>query len=231
MKIRSLLPLIILSLPVVLASGCTPAAPSPTLTDIPSSTVLPATVTFTPSPQPSATSTVTLTPTATWTPTPADTDTPTATLTPSLTLTPTPQYNLPGDYPLGLCAQYQFNYADPTPGKTGMVRMCIVDVVINHNGSMQFNILWHLLSMTGSLPSRYVYGKMIAVYLTDEFGNRYNPVANSGKEPDRDSNKDGQDSISGWYLFPPPEKEATLFTLHDDEGRNIKIGGMWFITR
>jgi len=180
---------------------------------------------------PTATFTVTRTPTGTSTPTPAATDTPTATLTPSLTPTPTPQYNLPGDYPLGICTQYNFAYADPNPGKTGVVRMCIVDVVINHDHTMQFNMLWHLVSFSGGKPGRYVYGRMIAVYLTDENGNRYNPVANSGKEPDRDLNHDGVDSISGWYLFPSPQKEAKLFTLHDDEGKNIKIGGMWFITR
>ena len=125
--------------------------------------------------------------------------------------------------------QFGFSYSDPGPG-TGVVKMCIMTVQINKNRSMQFNILWHLVSATGQTPNRYIYGNIDAVYLTDEFGNRYDPLANSGKEPDRDENHEGADSTAGWYLFPPPAKNAHLFTFHDDDGKKVSVEVLDFKT-
>jgi hypothetical protein len=95
---------------------------------------------------------------------------------------------------------------------------------------MQFNILWHLVSATGQTPNRYIYGNIDAVYLTDQLGNRYDPLANSGKAPDRDENHDGVDSTAGWYLFSAPVKSARNFTFHDDDGKSVSIENLDFKT-
>jgi hypothetical protein len=124
--------------------------------------------------------------------------------------------------------QFGFTYNDPAPGGTGVVKMCIITVQVNKDRTMQFNILWHLVSATGQTPNRYIYGNIDAVYLTDESGNRYDPLANSGKAPDRDDNHDGVDSTSGWYLFPAPVKNARLFTFHDDDGKKVSIEDLDF---
>lgn len=153
------------------------------------------------------------------------------TSTPSLTPTRTPAYNKVGLYKVGLCVQYEFGYGDPNPGGTGVVRMCLVNVQLNKDQSMQFNMIWTLISASGPTPNRYVYGNMDALFLTDEFGTRYDPIANSGKEPDRDENIDGVDTISGWYLFPKPIKTARLFTLHDEDGKSVAIRNLSFITK
>jgi hypothetical protein len=228
---KKILPSVVLIMAVFLVSisGCTAAVSSLTAAPIPSPTILPPTVT--PSPLATATSTTTVTPTFTLTATPTDTETPTDTVTPSQTPTSTPQFNLPGVYSVGRCVQFGFTYNDPAPGGTGVVSMCIVNVQVFKNHSMQFNMLWHLVSASGQTPNRYIYGNIDAVYLTDEFGNRYDPLANSGKKPDRDENNDGADSTSGWYLFPPPVKDARLFTFHDDDGKSVAIVDMEFITR
>ena len=201
----------------------TVTSPTPSATQaiqLETSSVLPTaaladTVTATPLP----TATLTATPTATFT------------LTPSLTPTRTPAYNLMGLYKVGRCVQYEFPYSDPAPGGRGLVNMCLVNVQVYKDQSMQFNMTWTLVSSTGSTPNRYVYGSMDALYLTDEFGTRYDPMANSGKEPDRDENKDGVDTISGWYLFPKPVKTARVFTLHDEDGKSLSINYLSFITK
>ena len=221
--------LIMMAIFGIALSSCATGPPTPKAALSPSATQ--AIQLETPTVLPTATlaepETATPLPTATLTVIP----TATITLTPSLTPTRNPAYNLMGLYKVGLCVQYEFGYSDPNPGGTGVVRMCLVNVQVNKDQSMQFNMTWTLVSSTGPTPSRYVYGSMDALFLTDEFGTRYDPMANSGKEPDRDENKDGVDTISGWYLFPKPVKTAKLFTLHDDDGKSLSIGYLSFITK
>ncbi len=224
---RSLFAALLVPAMLLVVAGCTPAVPSPTATTLPSLTPRPS---ASPTPLPTAAFTNTPLPTQTSTTMPTATELPTATLTPSLTPTNTPQYNQVGVYPIERCVQYGFSYGDPAPGGTGVVSMCIIKVQINKDRSMQFNMLWHLVSATGGTPNRYVYGNIDAVYLTDEFGNRYDPLANSGRAPDRDENNDGVNSTSGWYLFPAPDKEARLFVFHDDDGKRVSIRDLSFKT-
>jgi len=224
--------LLVLAMLLVASGGCAPSARLSTTTAVPSPTPLSPAASSTPFPTATLTATIipTLESTLTKTATDIPTDIPTVTLTPSLTPTSTSQYNLIGVYPVDRCVEYGFTYGDPAPGGTGVVRLCIITVQINKNRSMQFNVMWHLVSASRGTPNRYIYGNIDAVYLTDEFGNRYNSTGNSGKAPDRDENHDGVNSTSGWYLFPPPAKNARLFTFHDDDGKKVSIVDLDFKT-
>jgi hypothetical protein len=127
--------------------------------------------------------------------------------------------------------RYDFQYSDPAPGGVGTVDMCLINVQVNKNKTMQFNFTWHLVRSTGPTPNRYVYGNLDILTLTDEFGTRYSPISNSGKKPDRDENTDGVDTTAGWYLFPVPVKDAKVFTVHNDDGKTQSIGNISFITK
>jgi len=127
--------------------------------------------------------------------------------------------------------RYDFNYNDSGKGYTGKVDMCIINVQVNKDRTMQFNFTWHLVSFTGPKPNRYVYGRMVSLSLVDDSGNRYPALYNSGKEQDRDENKDGVDTTSGWYLFPTPVKWAQYFTLYNDYVKNASIPYISFISQ
>ncbi len=194
-----------------------PAAPA-ALTASPSSPPLPSQT-----PIPSAS----VTPTALPSPSLSSVATTTLTLTPAPSLTPTrtPAYNQPGLYPVGRCKDFQLSYADPSGGSTsytGTVNLCVMTVLVRDDYKLQFNLVWHFASKDVPTPHRYVYGHMDAIHLTDDLGNRYDPLANSGKAPDTDDPGYGENSIGGWYLFPRANKAARAFVLHDDD-RKIDI--------
>jgi hypothetical protein len=187
-----------------------------TATALPTNT-LPPTQTATPLPPLTATATATTVQTAT------------LTSVPSLTPTPAPSYNLPGLYTLGYCMRYGFNSGGQADG--AQTEMCLISVQVNKDRSMQFNFTFRLVSFVGEKPHRYVFGEMIPIYLTDEWGNRYDPLYNSGKKPDRDENKDGVDTTAGWYMFPAPVEGVKLFTVHYSHNGDHKIGGFFLMVR
>ncbi len=204
-------------------SGCVgalPASPAATvaLTAIPSSPPVPS---LTPIPYASITPTTS--------PSPSQTPSATATLaltsTPSVTPTRTPSYNQPGLHPVGRCKDFQLTYADPSGSSasyTGIVNLCVASVLVRDDYKLQFNLVWHFASKDVPVPHRYVFGRMDAMHLTDDLGNRYDPLADSGQAPDTDDPGYGENSTGGWYLFARPAKAARAYTLHDDD-RKIDI--------
>jgi hypothetical protein len=211
-----------------LFSGC-----AATPTSIQSAPPAPASSTASPSSQPlasltslpPASATHSTSPSPSLTPTPRAPDasataTPTLTLTPSLTATPTLSYNLPGLYPVGRCKDFRLTYADPAGGSTnytGTVSLCVATVLVRDDFKLQFNVVYHFASKDVPVPHRYVFGHMDNMSLTDDLGNRYVALANSGQAPDTDDPGYGENSTGGWYLFPRPNKAARAFTLHDDD--------------
>ena len=201
-----------------LLSGCA-AAPTPTPTTLPTSTVLPTTVpTLTSSPTeavaPTATPTLTFTPTLTAT----------ATLTPTVTLTSTrtPSYNMPGVHPVGRCTNLNLRYNYGGTIYNGIVNLCLTSVLVRDDYKMQFNLVWHFASKDLPVPHRYVYGNLDNMHLVDDLGNRYDPLGNSGKTQDTDAPGAGENSIAAYYLFPRAQKGARVFTLVDDD-KNASI--------
>ncbi len=209
-----------LTLLVGLMSACAAASPTVLATAYSSPSIAPAaTQTLLPSasatPAPSATASFT----------PAATATLTLTPTPTITPTRTPSYNMPGLYPVGRCKDFQLTYADPSGGPesyTGTVNLCVASVLVRDDFKLQFNVVFHFASTDVPVPHRYVFGNMGAMSLTDDLGNRYAPLANSGQAPDNDEPGYGANSTGGWYLFPRPNKAARAFTLHDED-RKIDI--------
>ncbi len=188
------------------ASSSPSAAPAASHTPLPSATATPA-----PSPTasltPRATATLTLTPTV------------------NVTATRTPSYNMPGLHPVGRCKDFQLSYTDPSGGPdsyTGTVNLCVASVLVRNDYKLQFNVVFHFASTGVPVPHRYVFGNMDAMSLTDDLGNRYAPLANSGQAPDNDEPGYGANSTGGWYLFPRPIQPARAFTLHDED-RKIDI--------
>ncbi len=98
----------------------------------------------------------------------------------------------------------------------------MASVLVRDDFKMQFNVVFHFASNDVPVPHRYVFGRMDAMSLTDDLGNQYAPLANSGQAPDNDEPGYGANSTGGWYLFPRPNKAAKAFTLHDDD-RKIDI--------
>ncbi len=212
-----------LTLLATLLGGCNFGLPAAQITPTIEARTSPVPIISTSTPAP--TSTQTHTPVPTSSSTPAATNT--LTLTPTSTLTPTrtPSYNMPGLYPVGRCKDFQLTYQDPGGGSTsytGTVNQCVASVLVRDDYKLQFNLVWHFASKDVPTPHRYVYGRMDAMHLTDDLGNRYDPLADSGKAPDTDDPGYGENSIGGWYLFPRPNKAARAFTLHDDD-RKIDI--------
>ncbi len=214
---------IILGLMAASFSGCASglsSAPvsSPALTYSP--TLLPAASS---TPVPSNTPTPTQLPSSTFTPS----ATATSSVTPTPTLTPTRSlsYNMPGVYTIGRCKDFQLEYSDPGGGSqtyTGTVNLCVTTVLVRDDYKLQFNVVYHFASTDVPTPHRYVYGHMDAVHLTDDLGNRYDPLADSGQAPDNDEPGFGHNSTGGWYLFSRPAKGARAFVLHDDD-RKVDI--------
>lgn len=127
---------------------------------------------------------------------------------------------MPGLYRIGRCTDFRLAYTDPGGGSTvytGTVNLCVATVLVRDDYKLQFNLVWHFASTDVPVPHRYVFGNMDAMHLTDDLGNRYDPLADSGKAPDNDEPGYGANSIGGWYLFPRPAKGARAFTLHDDD--------------
>ncbi len=98
----------------------------------------------------------------------------------------------------------------------------MASVLVRDDYKMQFNVVFHFASADVPVPHRYVFGNMDAMSLTDDLGNQYAPLANSGQAPDNDEPGFGVNSTGGWYLFPRPNKSARAFTLHDID-RKIDI--------
>ncbi len=126
---------------------------------------------------------------------------------------------------MGRCKDFQLTYADPGGGPTsysGTVNLCVASVLVRDDYKLQFNVVFHFASTGVPVPHRYVFGNMDAMSLTDDLGNQYAPLVNSGQAPDNDEPGFGVNSTGGWYLFPRPNKAAKAFTLHDTQ-RKIDI--------
>jgi hypothetical protein len=88
----------------------------------------------------------------------------------------------------------------------------------DENGYMQFNFAWSVDLLGGrDYIVKYSDAGNRNMYLTDNQGNRYDHVAVGGAA-EGGRLYDGQ-PIYGWFLFPPAQKVATIFTFHDgDQG-------------
>ena len=53
------------------------------------------------------------------------------------------------------------------------------------------------------------------MYLTDNDGGRYDPVAVGGAA--NGGTLYDNRGLTGWFLFPPAQKGATIFAFHDDD--------------
>ncbi len=216
----------------VLVSGCaaspshssapapatvTQALEAPTATGAPSDT-----------PLPTSSATVTLTPTLTFTPT--VTLTPTETATPTRTPSRTPAYNLPGLHQVNRCGRTTYHYNDSRQVDVNgpnvvTTDLCVTTVLVNKDWTMQFNIEWRVISWDGSEPSRYMYASMDYMSLSDNIGNWYTRIGDSGAPVDNDVVGGKENTYQSWYLYPPAAEGSREFTLYDG-AKSVAVTGI-----
>ncbi len=170
---------------------------TPSLVPLPSSTV---TITFTPTltlpPPPTATSTRT--------PLPTDTETPTSTATPNRLQT--------GLYPANGCTTIRFPIT-----RLYSVDFCVVRIEVDRNGYLLVTVSW-----TAHMPPDGWIKKGSDVdnpnmYLTDEYGNRYDHIGLSGEASTVYLFTYDGETAFGSYIFPPIRSGGHIITFYDDD--------------
>ena len=199
------------------ADATTSVEPSASSTPFPTQKVEPQ-ATLTPTDTASQTTTSTSVPTATSTSGP----TATTTLSPTPTNSPTPDlvYNLPGFYPKSGCASYHLPKAEYN------VDFCVLNVTINHDRHMVYTVSW-----TTHIPGKKEIRKRPdtdnrKMHLIDDLGKRYDHINVGGTASKFVWMKDG-DTATGWFEFPPAQKEAIAFTFYDQQ-QDVSIGPFSF---
>ena len=103
--------------------------------------------------------------------------------------------------------------------------LCVTTVLVNRDGTMQFNLEWRLLSWDGPEPSRYMYASNDYMSIGDNLGNWYSRIGDSGYPTDNDNPGGKENTYMGWYLFPPVAAGAKEFSLFDN-GKGVVVTGI-----
>jgi len=144
------------------------------------------------------------------------------TVTP-ISWTPTISILYAGEYPQGK------TYVSTLP--QGVEKTFTLDrVEVLTDGTMRFQVRLGVRIAPGSAATAVAKQSDTGnrdMYLTDAQGNRYDHTQVGGDFARDVSLANGQ-TISGWFLFPPPKAGARVFTFHvDDEGfrlTDIRVG-------
>lgn len=214
----------VLTLAACSATG-SPPAPSPQVALISPTSAPPASATIAPTATASSTPTHTPTATSTRTPTVTSTRTPTATATrthtpahtptrrptlpPSPTATATPGAPPVAAYPQDSCTTYTKHHGRPE------FKWCLVTVWV-HPDSIEFGMTWQITRMWGG--NSYLKGsdaKNRALYLIDEFGQRYDHISVIGAANWMSMLE--FNIYTGSFYFPLPTNGARQFVFHDDD--------------
>jgi hypothetical protein len=126
---------------------------------------------------------------------------------------PYPVYLPPGYYPVSRCASQRFIVDGVDVGK---LTECVNGVMVRADGYMQFNFIW-LADLVAGRDSvvKYSDASNTNMYLTDNYGSRYDHVATGGAA--NGGTLYDNRGLTGWFLFPPAQKSATIFAFHDDD--------------
>ncbi|MEE8442507.1 MAG: ATP-binding protein [Dehalococcoidia bacterium] len=145
---------------------------------------------------------------------------PTPTILPSATPTPVPPAT--GVYLFERCGiELEASSEEPL----ARLKLCVESVEVSQEGIMQFNVSWtaeikeNLVDASGrplnALKKDSDEGNT-NMYVTDDRGNRYDFTDLGGAARETTIIQNGE-KATGWFLFPPPRKNARLFTFHDDD--------------
>ena len=125
-----------------------------------------------------------------------------------------------GNYSIGRCGLPPL-----TEEERAWVKLCVNSVEVQENGQMVFMLSWQARIGEGVLAADGTPATALAkpsdvgnrnMYITDNLGNRYDFTGLGGAaEEDAVILKD--QTVEGWFLFPPPQPGAKLFTFHDDD--------------
>jgi hypothetical protein len=170
--------------------------------------------TSSPIPLPSSTPTTAHTPTATLPPPPTATDTPTPLPTDTETPTPTatPNRLQTGLYTANGCVTIRFPIS-----ALYSIDFCVVRIEVDRNGYLLVTLSW-----TAHMPPAGWIKKgsdvdNLNMYLTDEFGNRYDHVGLSGAAGTVYLFTFDGETAFGSYIFPPIRSGGHIISFHDDD--------------
>lgn len=105
----------------------------------------------------------------------------------------------------------------PSGGPLAAVTACIPSIVIGSDGTMQFNMTWTAqVYVSGYCVSKGSDAGNRNMYATDNLGQRYDTLQVGGAAAYYTIICD-QQTKTGWYLFPPAQPGANVFTFHDDD--------------
>ncbi|MGC1378753.1 MAG: hypothetical protein WA821_21150, partial [Anaerolineales bacterium] len=212
MKTPRLLFVPALVLLILALTGCG-LSPAQLTATVRAAEILTLTAAPTATPPPSPTPTGTPTPTATITPSPTSTETPT------ITPVPTPDRVVPGNYYLnGWCGHRNMP-------KGGTLEICVPMITVDSDHHLIFNVTW----MLSYIPNNTIVTKRSDegnrnVYVTDEYGKRYDHVAGGGMAY-FDGNMGAGVTMGGSFDFGVAAVGAFTFTYHDEDN-GILIGGI-----
>lgn len=162
-------------------------------------------VSLTPTPTQTLTSTATLTPTATRTPAPTST----STLIPTETVEPT-KSEITYDFD-DRCIEINIKSSPKL-----ILYECVVSITVRPDETMQFNFEWRVVSDDNQGVRVYPDTGNRNMYITDSLGNRIDHIETGGDANEAINIGNGGAKV-GWFLFPPPDPQATHFIFHDDD--------------
>ena len=104
------------------------------------------------------------------------------------------------------------------------LRLCVESVDVDTDGAMKFTISWRAeieegLVLDGLRVTQLVKSSDAGktnMYITDDRGNRYD-FTDLGDAATGETTIPNGEKAEGWFLFPPPQGGARLFTFHDDD--------------
>ena len=167
-----------------------------------------------PVPPPSSTPTTAHTPTATLPPSPTATSTPTPLPTETETPTPTatPNRLQTGLYTANGCVTIRFPIS-----ALYSVDFCVVRIEVDRNGYLLVTVSW-----TAHMPPEGWIKKgsdvdNLNMYMTDEFGNRYDHIGLSGAAGTVYLFTFDGETAFGSYIFPPIRSGGHIISFHDDD--------------
>lgn len=125
-----------------------------------------------------------------------------------------------GTYPIGRCGLPPLDAE-----QRAWVELCVNSVEVLEDGQMMFRISWGARIGEGVLTPEGLPATALQkpsdignrnMYVTDNLGNRYD-FTDLGEAANEDTIIRKDENVQGWFLFPPPQPDAKLFTFHDDD--------------
>jgi hypothetical protein len=102
------------------------------------------------------------------------------------------------------------------PGGNNQVQECISTARLLPDGRLRLDMVWQASLQTGASVIIHPAMETGGMYLSDDLGNRYNPVETGGAAAQK-TVLNGSQQATGWFIFDTPSQYAHQFVFHDSD--------------